>query len=603
MALDPINGRIYYISWPLNNADRMYGQVRSAGMDGSNDTGLTEYRKYLIRNPNGLTLDFVERKLYWADYLSSTVYRMNLDGSKVENVRRGGAKDFFPMSIAFFNQFIYFTDKLTNNIRRMNLKEAAGNSSFETLSLEKAIIWDMKVFDNRTQVGTNACSTSKCPGICLISPNGPVCSCPDGSVLSANDNRCLQQVSVNGSAVLGTGCNVGMFECVTTIGLSHCVDQKYLCDGEPDCKDGSDEKLAPDGPCSPTCDLTANFSCDGSRCISRSLLCDKTVHCVDETDEDPVNCPNMTCSENQFQCLSTKKCIPLTWVCDKHQDCGPNDSSDEPEQCGKCEDFECHNKVCIPFEYLCDGINNCGDNSDEQDCDVDCKPSEFFCPSFGCLDRSQVCDGIVDCLEGNDEANCTNVTIVASDNKAMKPSVFCTSQEFSCANGIECVAAYYRCDGVNDCLDKSDEDNCKTIKQRPTFNETTICDHPDRLCKVTNKCIRVDQLCDGRTDCPDKSDEGFRCKEKLCDHNTQCSYYCHNAPEGIVCSCPLHLYLQPDGYRCSREHACEHWGTCAQGCEQRGKRYTCKCQEGYTLQYDYFSCKSNAKDSPLVIFR
>jgi low-density lipoprotein receptor-related protein 1 (alpha-2-macroglobulin receptor) len=218
----------------------------------------------------------------------------------------------------------------------------------------------MKIFDNRTQVGTNACVNSKCPGICLITPKGPVCSCPDGSVLNAESARCLLQPSHNATATLQEGCNVGMFECATIIGLSHCVHQKYLCDGEKDCLDGSDEKLAPDGPCSAGCDQTTNFSCDGSRCIERTSLCDGTVNCVDESDEDPINCPNMTCTENQFQCKVTKKCVPLTWVCDRHLDCGPGDNSDEPDHCGRCEDFECTNKVCIPFENLCDGVNHCG---------------------------------------------------------------------------------------------------------------------------------------------------------------------------------------------------------------------------------------------------
>lgn len=156
--------------------------------------------------------------------------------------------------------------------------------------------------------------------------------------------------------------------------------------------------------------------------------------------------------------------------------------------------------------------------------------------------------------------------------------------------------------GVNDCLDRSDEKNCKSITRRPHTSNTSICDHPDRLCKPTNECITVDQLCDGRINCEDGSDEGLLCKEKLCDHNTECSHFCHNAPEGIVCSCPLHLYLQPNGKDCSLEHACDNWATCSQSCVPYGKRYKCGCLPDYTLQYDGFSCKSNNKDSPYVIF-
>lgn len=211
--------------------------------------------------------------------------------------------------------------------------------------------------------------------------------------------------------------------------------------------------------------------------------------------------------------------------------------------------------------------------------------------------------GIIDCFDTSDEEGCTEAN-VEIEGKKVHLSVSCSDSEFRCANEIECISKILVCDGVHDCFDRSDELNCSTIRQRPVSNanNTEDCVHPDRLCKLTGACIRVDQLCDGRTNCPDGSDEGLRCNEKVCDHNSECSHFCHNAPEGFVCSCPLHLFLKPDGATCSQEHACEHWGTCSQLCEKVGKRYKCKCEDGYTLQYDQFTCKSNNADPPYVIF-
>lgn len=263
----------------------------------------------------------------------------------------------------------------------------------------------------------------------------------------------------------------------------------------------------------------------------------------------------------------------------------------------------CDNSNCVPIGNLCDGENDCGDNSDEAQCGHDCKEDEYFCSPKGCINRKKnFCDGIVDCFDASDEAGCTDVTENPQGPK-VRLTLNCSANEFRCSNGIECISQMLQCDGFADCFDRSDEMNCTTIKRRPVsiFNDTD-CVHPDRICKVTGACIRVDQLCDGHTHCPDGSDEGFRCSEKICDHNSECSHFCHNAPEGFVCSCPYHLFLKPDGVNCSQEHACEHWGTCSQLCEKTGKRHRCKCEDGYTLQYDQFTCKSNNADPPYVIF-
>ena len=86
------------------------------------------------------------------------------------------------------------------------------------------------------------------------------------------------------------------------------------------------------------------------------------------------------CGPDAYQCQISRKCIPLTAVCDGIPDCefpGDDESNDtcEPVDAGECRTDEsmcASGDECVPFIHWCDGVKDCTDGSDEDspDCVV-----------------------------------------------------------------------------------------------------------------------------------------------------------------------------------------------------------------------------------------
>ncbi|GAA6067479.1 basement membrane-specific heparan sulfate proteoglycan core protein isoform X1 [Tachysurus ichikawai] len=121
-------------------------------------------------------------------------------------------------------------------------------------------------------------------------------------------------------------CRADQFTCQN----GQCVSQDYVCDGDTDCSDGSDEqKCGTPSPCEPN-----EFKCRNGRCALKLWRCDGDNDCHDNSDEIdcPAKKPGDVCAPEQFRCLSDQTCIPASYQCDEEPDCP--DRSDE-YACGK----------------------------------------------------------------------------------------------------------------------------------------------------------------------------------------------------------------------------------------------------------------------------
>merc|ERR1711892_1188727 len=365
-------------------------------------------------------------------------------------------------------------------------------------------------------------------------------------------------------------CNTAELECKN----GRCVPESWVCDGEDDCGDKTDEKdCDPDklSTCQPE-----EFRCDLGECIPIAWQCDGEKDCPgdDNLDEWDQLCQKERCIIGEFRCEIEGLCIQESDLCDGHTDC--IDGSDETCCNVTCstEEFQCLDRKCIQARWHCDGDSDCDDGADEKGCKHlinstgECKTDSFACHNKEeCINSGWVCDGDADCADASDESE---------ETCGVKSK--CKEDQFECKSG-ECIPSHLRCSENIECLDGSDEKDC-VIENLPIYDE--ICD-PDLYfhCGESNICIPLERVCDRANDCGNWEDEDSCHHNECMDNNGGCDHICIDTASSFFCDCRPGFSLSGNS-TCNDINECDTvLGACSQICENTVGSFECSCINGF----------------------
>lgn len=373
-----------------------------------------EIHHHMLKNPDGLAVDWVGKNLYWCDKGYKTIEVSRLDGRYRRMLINSGLQEPRAIAVDPFQRYIFWTDWGENP----QIGKAGMDGTHQQVIVQDNLGWPNALTINfETNELYWGDARDDFIAVCDYSGNKRKVIL-NREINSMANLHHIFAIAVWEDRVYWTDWETKSIESCHKDSGNNCTTLLQTIHRPMDIRIFHPYKQQP---------ATVN-PCADSVCQRLCLLSpDPPYYQCGCPNNFYLRTDNRTCAANctatQWLCENREGCIPYYYRCNGQNDC--SDGSDEPSSCkpSNCSYglYKCSNQKCVEPKKICNGKDDCGDRSDEIDCEhYTCLPSHFKCNNT-CIDQKKVCNGQADCPNGEDERDCVLKT--------------CAPQKFQCATG------------------------------------------------------------------------------------------------------------------------------------------------------------------------
>nr|QBM78333.1 vitellogenin receptor [Calliptamus italicus] len=180
LVVDPPSGLLFWTETTMFMFGTPTSAILSAEMSGANKQRVI---KSMLGYVSGLAVDPIKRRLYWADRTFHVVEAADYNGENRQQLFKRRVEN--PIRLVLFEDNLYWLSSGAGVLTKCQIFGVLPTCENIPIHASDADYFTI-VQETRQVKGHNPCKGYSCSYLCVLSPRGAECLCPDGDVVDAN---------------------------------------------------------------------------------------------------------------------------------------------------------------------------------------------------------------------------------------------------------------------------------------------------------------------------------------------------------------------------------------------------------------------------------